>query len=496
MRKFISALIIGTLLVLGCNGAYAQGTGRPLSEVLDPSGRIIPGINSGSYDARGYLMQLAPDGSPIFKSSPLDSNWDNRFWLSNISGAVYAAAFDTAGFLYVGGTFEAINGDISLRYIAKWNGSSWSALGSGMWGGPAYPYVYAIAVSVSDVYAGGAFTTAGGVSANYIAKWNGTSWSALGSGVSSWVYAIAVSGSDVYAGGGFTTAGGDSVNCIAKWNGTSWSALGSGVSSYGAVRAIAVSGSDVYAGGDFTTAGGVSANCIAKWNGSSWSALGSGVNRDVYAIAVNGSDVYAGGDFTVAGGVSANNIAKWNGTSWSALGSGVNGGVLAIAVSGSDVYAGGYFTTAGGVSANHIAKWNGASWSALGSGVDGETYYPWVYAITVSGSDVYAGGDFTTAGGVSANRIAKWNGTSWSALWSALGSGMTGGVWALAVNGSDVYAGGDFTVAGGVIANYIAKWNGASWSALGSGMDAQSSMPLRSAAAMCMRGESSPRPAG
>jgi hypothetical protein len=43
--------------------------------------------------------------------------------------------------------------------------------------------------------------------------------------------------------------------------------------------------------------------------------------------------------------------------------------VLALAVSGSDLYAGGEFTTAGGISAANIAKWNGSSWSALGSGM-------------------------------------------------------------------------------------------------------------------------------
>ena len=41
----------------------------------------------------------------------------------------------------------------------------------------------------------------------------------------------------------------------------------------------------------------------------------------------------------------------------------------ALAVSGSALYAGGYFTTAGGTSANYIAQWNGSSWSALGSGM-------------------------------------------------------------------------------------------------------------------------------
>ena len=107
----------------------------------------------------------------------------------------------------------------------------------------------------------------------------------------------------------------------------------------------------------------------------------------------------------------------------------------ALAVSGSDLYAGGYFTTAGGSAANNIAKWDGSSWSALGSGMDDAAYS--VSALAVSGSDLYAGGGFTTAGGSAANNIAKWNGSSWSAL----GSGMNGRVYALAVSGSDLYAG-------------------------------------------------------
>src|SRR5947207_1829757 len=83
-------------------------------------------------------------------------------------------------------------------------------------------YVYAIAISGSDVYAGGYFTTAGGVPANYIAKWNGSSWSALGSGVGNGsdrgVFAMAVSGSDVYVGGGFTTAGVNASNYFGIWH--------------------------------------------------------------------------------------------------------------------------------------------------------------------------------------------------------------------------------------------------------------------------------------
>src|SRR5438445_2203855 len=93
-----------------------------------------------------------------------------------------------------------------------------------------------------------------------------------------------------------------------------------------------------------------------------------------------------------------------------------------------------------------------------------------VSALAVSGSDLYAGGNFTTAGGSTANSIAKWNGGSWSALGSPV-TGMNNEVVALAVSGSDLYAGGVFTTAGGSAANSIDRWNGRSWSALGSGMD-------------------------
>ena len=377
----------------------------------------------------------------------------------------------------------------------------------------------ALAVSGSTLYAGGYFTTAGGIPANYIAQWNGSSWSALGSGRNSPVQALAVSGGTVYAGGSLTGWRRAEPTYVAQWNGSSWSALGSGMNGFNSfVFALAVSGSTVYAGGDFTAAGGdTNARYIAQWNGSGWSALGSGMNGDVFALAVSGSTLYAGGGFTTAGGSAANEIAQWNGSSWSALGSGMQVAIYtaslcmrwrhrAARVCGRRFHDGGRLPTpitsrngmgavgrpsVRGCQAVNTAplcmrwrcraarcmravvsrmraaarpitsrKWNGSSWSALGSGINNG-----VEALAVSGSTLYAGGGFTTAGGSAATNIAQWNGSSWSAL----GSGMNSGVFALAVSGSTLYAGGDFTTAGSdTNANHIGQWNGSSWSALGS----------------------------
>ncbi len=249
----------------GLGQALGQTT-TPLQSVLNPDGTL--NLNSGfrgSLDARGWQMVSDAGVPPRFVRSdtgasspdsltepatgiPGDENWDGTFGTPNVSNKVEAVAVNS---------------------------------------------------STGDVYVGGTFTTAGGSTANHIAKWNRDGWSALSGGMNGTVvYAIAVNSStgDVYAGGDFTTAGGVTANRIAKWNGSAWSALGSGMNDI--VAAIALSGTgDVYAGGTFTTAGGVTANRIAKWNSSAWSALGSGMNNTVFAIAVNSGtgDVYAGG---------------------------------------------------------------------------------------------------------------------------------------------------------------------------------------------------------
>src|SRR5215831_672897 len=94
--------------------------------------------------------------------------------------------------------------------------------------------------------------------------------------------------------------------------------------------------------------------------------------------------------------------ATFSDANWISIGGGIagtDGGVLAAATDGlGNLYIGGTFTMAGGVFAANIAKWDGSSWTALGSGMDGL-----VLALAVSGTKLYAGGFFTTAGGITVN---------------------------------------------------------------------------------------------
>ncbi|NTV45943.1 MAG: T9SS type A sorting domain-containing protein, partial [Chlorobiales bacterium] len=476
--------VIGGNVYIG--GAFVTASDVVVNKIAMWNGSTWSALSTG---LNGTVYTLAVSGTDLYvggdftklsgtntfvyyiaKWSTTSSSWSALGSGSNIGVGAPVRAIAVSGTdVYVGGQFVTAGGTlVSANRIAKWNGSTWSALGSGM-----NAQVSAIAVSGTTVYAGGQFTTADGSSTNYIATWNGSAWSSFGSGanngVSAEVSAIGISGTDVYVGGWFTLAGGASIAYLAKWNGTSWSAVGGGVN--GRVNTITVNGSDVYVGGLLSSAGGSTVNKIAKWDGSSWSALVSGVGPSsgaVYSIAVDGSDVYAGGTFftasTAVGSISAIRIAKYDGTTWHSMasGRGLSDLTNAVAVGSSGVYAGGQFSTAGGIPASNVAKWNGTIWSSLGTGLNGT-----VNAIAVSGTDVYIGGSFTTAGGLPASRIAKWDGSTWSAL----GSGVDNTVNAIAVNGTDVYIGGSFTTAGILPANRIAKWDGSSWSALGSGVD-------------------------
>ncbi len=143
---------------------------------------------------------------------------------------------------------------------------------------------------------------------------------------------------------------------------------------------------------------------------------------------------------------------------WTNLGSGVNGEVNSIIEYNGDIYAGGEFTIAGGNSISFIARWDGSQWSSLGSGVNG-----FVDAMAVYNGELYAGGSFSTAGGMNVNNIAKWNGSSWSAV----GSGLNDDVRAMIIYNGELIVGGAFSNQG----QNIAKWNGSVWSSLGSGTE-------------------------
>ncbi|MBI2934667.1 MAG: phage tail family protein [Chloroflexi bacterium] len=298
-----------------------------------------------------------------------------------------------------------------------------------------------------------------------IKKISGT-WAALSTGLNGEVWAIetAIDGT-VYVGGLFTNAGGvAAADYIAKWTpgSTAWSALGTGVTdSTGAgaqgVQAIAIAPDGaVYVGGTLTSAGGIAnTSNIAKYTpgSDSWSAVSTGLDNAVQALgfAQNGDLWIGGGAF---GGVVNNYVTKYNGTSFATL-STMATSVYGLTVDSNDDL---YIAGLAGAAADRIMKWNGSTWGALGSGASGTCYK---LAIGPDGYLYVAAGTATVGGVTNAVGIAKWNGTAWTALSTGVGGGA-----AYTVRFIDglLHVGGAFTQAGGItLADRYAIWNGSAW---------------------------------
>jgi hypothetical protein len=86
---------------------------------------------------------------------------------------------------------------------------------------------------------------------------------------------------------------------------------------------------------------------------------------------------------------------------------------LAVLPNG-DLLAGGFFSTAGGVSANRIARWNGTEWSPLGAGVSTTaSVSPAVDELAaLPNGDIVASGLFNTAGTHPSASFARWTATN------------------------------------------------------------------------------------
>lgn len=312
--------------------------------------------------------------------------------------------------------------------------------------------------SRGEIIAGGSFVQANynagaidpTIPVNYITYWDGTKFNKLSTGANGIIYDVAVAPNGyIYATGAFTTIGGVAANRIAFWDGAAWNAMGTGLNGNGYHVVVAPLGY-VYVGGTFTTAGGVNCARIARWNGTAWYTLGnySGLNNDVRTIAVSqdGLFLYVGGAFTDENGnpgSGLNYVAQYNVSNgvFSAMGSGFNAIVREVVISSSNaIYACGDFTLSGADTINRIALWNGATWTPLGSGCNASVLS---FDINTRG-DLIAVGSFTQAGGVDTPGVALWNGSTWVNLDISVGVGKTG-VSFTAVQfdvNNDIYLGG------------------------------------------------------
>jgi len=297
----------------------------------------------------------------------------------------YVASFlvhddGTGPSLYATGTFTAAGGSPNTARIARWNGATWVGLGTGL----VSQFSNTMATFQGDLFVGGYFDSASGVPGTAkLARWDGTQWNSVGAQLESFlssVWSFEVfddgNGDALYIGGNYVNIGGLGIDHIARFDGTTYSAVGGGtiVGPNQIVLALKNYNGALYAAGRFQTVAGVSALNIARFDGNSWSAVGGGITgTQVVCMEVHDGDLYVGGGFTAAGGVPATRIARWDGSQWHALGAGLNSTVQRLVSyddgSGSALYAVGNFTATGdgALSLPHVARWNGTSWENVGA---------------------------------------------------------------------------------------------------------------------------------
>lgn len=275
------------------------GTFTPRSGTVTFNGSGSQAITSGGSSF--FNLTINKTGGSV---SPADNNLNVTGTHTLAAGTFNALSYNLTTFNYsqTGGAFLGNGGTTTIGGFFTISGGTFNAYTlnatafSGF-NGPVNALIIWTYNGTTYLIAGGGFTTAGGVSANYIAKWDGSTWSSLGSGMSATVRALTTYNGNLIAGGNFTTAGGVSANCIAKWDGSTWSALGSGITGLSGVYALTTYNGNLIAGGWFNSAGGNSANSIAQWNGSTWSSLGSGLDNVVYALTTYNGNLIAGGYF-------------------------------------------------------------------------------------------------------------------------------------------------------------------------------------------------------
>jgi trimeric autotransporter adhesin len=413
-------------------------------------------VVGGAFEAAGTVR-----GGAIAAFDPGSGAWRP---IGRLDGRVQALAVLANGDLVAGGAFGVVPGAVDT--VVRFDGTNWVRLGAGISYQSIESWtVRSLAVRPNgDLIAAGSFTIAGGVPAHGIARWNGAVWQSIGNLDLPFLAAagdavVALPNGDVVVGGFFTHAGGVPSGGIARWDGSTWSAMDAGLFPLGvaaqSVRRLFVrSNGRIVAAGLFQLAGGASPR-VAEWNGSSWTPLGAGVPGFVEAIAeLPGGELLLGGQNVVTG----SSAAQFVGGVWSAVPSTPASAIDAFGRDASGrLFAGGAFAPTPQFLGRGLARYDALGWQAVGAGSDGRV----ARIVPLAGNTLLVLGEFATIGGVFARRAATFDG----AQWRPAGEPAAGTVVAAAAGvAGEAYAAWAFGPNG---PSHVQRFDGSSWTLLG-----------------------------
>jgi hypothetical protein len=407
--------------------------------------------------------------------------------------------------LFVLGSALAHVGDLPVNLLSKWNGTSWSAIGSSSPTAPSLTEVLAMAAfndgTGPALYVAGTFQLPGIVPVqNHVARWSGTTWTLCGGPFNAAPRALAVfndgTGPKLVAGGAFSAIGAASANRVASWNGFTWTGLGGGTAY--PVKVLEVfdpgSGQLLYAGGqslNYTTAG----DALQLWTGQNWSAAGPPGLQAVDKMVVHSEPgwppaLYLGGQFAATPSTSVAHLARLEAGTWTVLDQFISPGVTALAScdlgSGPRLYAGGIRSALWGQVVSpawYLVCYVNHAITVVPGASQAAPHPPAIKTLAAfpqgGSTRLIAGGTWTSTAGIGGSNqwpddsyppyLAQWDGTNWGAVDS--------GSWyerriESAVDfddgsGRKLYVGGTFTTLGATPAPGLARWNGLGWEVFG-----------------------------
>jgi hypothetical protein len=386
----------------------------------------------------------------------------------NITDAVYALAIASDGSLYVGGSFNSVEGGLTGRgKVAKYNSSG--VLQS--FNPQLNNQVEDIAIDGNgNVYLGGWFSTvnSGADSRTSVAKYDVNDvLLSFNIGANNVVLALATdSQNNLYIGGWFTNVSGGGRNYLAKYDSNGNLDPFHANLSMVAMDLCVDASDNLYVGGGFSTVNGGAdiRNKACKFNAAGvLQSFDPNINANVHAISVTSDgSVFIGGDFTtVSGGtVAREKIVKYNEegdlTSFNPI---MNNNVRAIAVNdNNEVYVGGLFTSINAVTRNRAARFNtdGSidSWNPNFNGTVN-------VIVRDAVDDIHVGGNFTTVNGGADARGCYAKFTAVGTLQS-FNPNFNNGVNKIIIDENEnIYVGGWFTAVDGGLTtrNYLAKYD-------------------------------------
>jgi len=466
--------VVSNTLYIGGDFTYVgppTGSGAALSTSTGAPDLSLPRIN-------GLVQAVQPDGTggwyvggqftrvggvPRNNAAHIRSDGTvDPLWNPNPSGPNTLATYGVRTLalsgttVYLGGTFMTVGGqpraniaavDAATAAVAPWNPGADNP-------------VFTLAITGTTLYVGGQFSTIAGGPRNAIAAFDLTThtltaWNPAPA-AGDFVDAIAVSGQTVYVGGGFALIGGQNRANAAALDATTGQAAAWNPAPDGYINALVIYGQAVYLGGIFSTVSGVArpgAAAVDAVTGAPTPFNADARLQNVAAYTLRGATLYAGGTVEPAGAHAPYRLivgfaaATGAPTGYVVLMSDL---VQALAGAGATLYAGGFFTSAGGVGRSYVAALDlttgrATSWHPLLNGS--------VLGLAAAGPALYVVGGFLAIGGATRPYIGAIDlDTGQATPFTPPGSISTpASAYTIAVADNTVYVGGSFTQIGSVV---------------------------------------------